>query len=146
MPLGHFSCGKFLKSLESRSWVMRAHVICGPEMIHLPQTRIFSRKPLFNFHVSWSYFSLYKIFSKNPWIRSEATRSLCCHFGPKMDHCPEQCFWFGKITNLIFMYILAFFTVKNFRKILEADIEDTISFVGPNGTLQCTIILIRKNY
>ena len=60
-------------------------------------------------------------FKKNSFSRSRVMRM--CHFliqnGP---FAPPQ-FFFSKIINIILIYLLGFFVVQNFKKILQADPE-----------------------
>ena len=51
--------------------------------------------------------------------------------GPKQPICPEQHF-FGKTINIAFIYLLVFFIVQNFLKILRVDPELRVcSIFGP---------------
>ena len=83
-------------------------------MAHLSRTKFFWYKPLLLLSSTYWPFSLCKIFKKFlQWIQSYEGASF---FGPKCFISPKQNFFWKKIINIIFIYLLAFFIVQNLKK------------------------------
>ena len=106
IPISPFHWAKFLKS----SRVMR---MChfGSKMTHLSWTIFFGTNHYYYFHLPIGPFhcaKFKKILTADPELLE------CAILGPKMVHLPQTNFFFWKIINIIFIYLLAPFIVQNF--------------------------------
>ena len=109
-----------LKNIFRANLEFRWCVIFGSEMTHLPWTNLFWYKPLLLPSSTYWQFLMCKIFKKV--LQQLQSHEDTPFLNPKWSLCPKQ-FFFGKIMNIIFIYLLALFIVKNFKKILAADPE-----------------------
>ena len=82
--------------------------IFGHKMAHLSWTKFFDTNQYYYFHLLVGPFHCAK-FTKTFYSRSKVV-------DPKWPICPKPFFW--KIFNIIFIELLAPFTVQNFKKIL----------------------------
>ena len=80
-------------------------------MTHFPQTRIFSNEPLTSLPCTISPIHCAKISKK---LLEQIQRYEDGPFwGPKWSICHKQAFFFGKIINIIFIYLWNNFTLPN---------------------------------
>ena len=80
-------------------------------MAHLSWTIFFGTNHYYYFHLPIGLFHCGKFLEI---LTTDPELWGCSIFGPKMVHLPQIFFW--KIINIILIYLLAQFTVQNFKK------------------------------
>ena len=103
-----------LKNIFRANLEFRGCVIFGSEMTHLPWTHLFWYKPLLLPSSTYWHFSVCKISKKILPAAPESWGHTI--FESKTVPLPQTIFFLEKIMNIIFIYLLAPFIVKNFLK------------------------------
>ena len=101
-----------LKNIFRANLEFRGCVIFGSEMTHLPWTHLFWYKPLLLLSSTYWHFSVCKIFKKILPAAPESWGHTIFEF--KTVPLPQTVSFLEKIMNIIFIYLLTPFIVKNF--------------------------------
>ena len=139
-----FHCAKFKKTFSEPIQSFEDVSFLGPKWPICPEHICFGTNHYYYHHLPIGTFQWAKFLKK--FFQQLQSHEDTPFWNPKRSLCPKQTFFLEKIMNIIFIYLLAPFIVKNFKKILAADPElwGCTIFWAINGLFATMRIFFRK--